>query len=88
MAGRFATSSISSPYRVMLACEVNALGMNSNEPRSPAVSKLVSSRIPCVRPAGGHPAVSASQFKDEDRIFVSSAEAIIPWFAILYNKGA
>ncbi|KAF9648846.1 hypothetical protein BDM02DRAFT_3143647 [Thelephora ganbajun] len=50
MADRFATSSVSSPYRAMLACDVN--------------------------------------LEDEDRMFVSSARAIIPRFVILYTKGA
>ena len=43
MADRFATSSISSPYRVMLACEVNVPGRKSNASRSPVVVKSVSS---------------------------------------------
>jgi len=67
MADRFATSSVTSPYRVMLACEVNVPAANSNASKSPMVVKSL---------------------EDEDRIFVSSAEAISPRFVILYSKGA
>ena len=42
MADRFATSSISSPYRAMLACEVNVPAPDSNASRSPLVVKSVS----------------------------------------------
>lgn len=47
MADGFATSSISSPYRVMLACEVNVPATNSNASKSPMVAKSVSRWIPC-----------------------------------------
>ena len=42
MADRFATSSVSSPYRAVLACEVNIPAVNSNASRSPIVAKSVS----------------------------------------------
>ena len=42
MADRFATSSVSSPYRAMLACEVNVPAANSNASKSPMVAKSVS----------------------------------------------
>jgi len=67
MADKFATSSLSSPYRVMLGCEVSVPAVNSNAFKSPMVVK---------------------SFEDADGIFVSSAEAIIPRFVILYSKGA
>ena len=48
MADRFATSSTSSPYRAMLACEVNIPATHSNASKSPMVVKSVSAQIPCV----------------------------------------
>lgn len=49
MADSFATSSISSPYRVMLECEVNVPASNSNASKSPMVVKSVSKWTPCAR---------------------------------------
>jgi hypothetical protein len=42
MADRFATSSLSSPFRAVLACEVNIPAVNSNASKSPIVAKSVS----------------------------------------------
>jgi hypothetical protein len=42
MADRFATSSITSPYRAMLVCEVNVPATDSNASKSPMVVKSVS----------------------------------------------
>ena len=47
MADMFATSSITSPYRVMLECEVNVPAANSNASKSPMVVRSVSKLIPC-----------------------------------------
>jgi len=47
MADRFATSSLSSPYRAMLACEVNVPAVNSNASKSPMVVHSVSIWVPC-----------------------------------------
>lgn len=49
MADRFATSSLSSPYRVILACEINIPTTNSNAWKSPIVVKSVSEQIPHTR---------------------------------------
>ena len=46
MADRFATSSVSSPYRAILACEVNVPATDSNASKSPMVAKSVSIQIP------------------------------------------
>lgn len=46
MADRSATSSLSSPYRVMLGCEVNVPAVNSNAAKSPIVVKSVSKWVP------------------------------------------
>ena len=42
MADNFATSSLSSPYRMILACEVNVPAKGSNAWKSPKVVKSVS----------------------------------------------
>ena len=48
MADKFATSSASSPYRAMLACEVNVPAPDSNASKSPMVVKSVSTKVPCM----------------------------------------
>ena len=59
MADRFATSSLSSPYRVMLACEINIPTTDSNAWKSPMVVKSVSQKILQARfRTGVHPPFS------------------------------
>lgn len=60
MADRFATSSISSPYRAILACEVNVPAMDSNASRSPLVVKSVSAWVTPEVTSGSSPRWFAS----------------------------
>lgn len=60
MADRFATSSVSSPYRAILLCEVNIPTKGSNASKSPMVVKSVRGLMPGARSVtGAHPAVFA-----------------------------
>ena len=56
-ADRFATSSISSPYRAILACEVSVPATDSNASKSPMVVKSVSVLAPWERWMRTHLAV-------------------------------
>lgn len=63
MADRFATSSASSPYRAILACEVNVPATDSNASKSPMVVKSVSTQVPCIDLKRAHLDVSFSSSK-------------------------
>ncbi|KAI0955785.1 hypothetical protein AcV7_006360 [Taiwanofungus camphoratus] len=68
LADKFATSSTSSPYRVMLACTVLA-------PRRGVGHDILtnsSGEVLCVN--------------DSEKVFVNSADAIVPNYVILYTK--
>lgn len=85
LADRHAVSTTSSPYRVMLACEVNLPPPQVQPPKFSGIVQSVSHHA-CSLASGSHANVLKPQHDDESSIFVSGAEAIVPKYLILYSK--
>lgn len=85
LADRHAVSTTSSPYRVMLLCEVNLLPLRMKPPQFSAIVQSVSRRT-------YKPAVPSliqpldPQHEEGPSVYVSGAEAIVPKYLILYSK--
>jgi hypothetical protein len=81
LADRFATSCLSSPYRVMIACDVaiaSKRGLPLLSPKKPV------SPVCCMHVNE----LSSPSFQNltDKPIFVEKAKAIIPMYLILYSK--
>ena len=74
LADRFATSCTSSPYRVMIACDVSV------EPEQCSMDE-VSGVVRRKAIIADH-----AQVGEEESLFVPSADAIIPAYIIMYAK--
>jgi hypothetical protein len=85
LADRHAVSTTSSPYRVMLACEVNLLPHRAQPPKSPGILQSVSYHTRFLT-LGSHTNSLGLQYVDGQSVFVSGAEAIVPKYLILYSK--
>jgi hypothetical protein len=75
LADDFATSCTSSPYRVMIACDVVV------EPETPGTNE-VSGKTGIDR----HVLIAAIQATETESIFVPLADAILPVYVIMYTK--
>lgn len=74
LADRFATSCTSSPYRVIIACDVSV------EPEQCSMDEV----SPDMRNEGI--VANHTQVGEEESLFVPSADAIIPAYIIMYAK--
>jgi len=85
LADRHAVSTTSSPYRVMLACEVNLLSSQVKPPKLSGIVQSVSYSTHFLM-LKSCTDVTNLQHEDGPLIFVSGAEAITPKYLILYSK--
>lgn len=82
---KHAVSTMSSPYRVMLACEVNLPDPHVEIPRSSGIVKSVSHYTHVLVLKFNTNALDP-QHEQGPLVFVSGAEAIVPTYLILYSK--
>ena len=87
LADRHAVSTMSSPYRVMLACEVDLPPPQVQPPKFSGIVQSVSYWAGFLKPRS-HTNSLNLQHEEGQLIFVSGAEAIIPKYLILYTKSS
>ena len=85
LADRWAVTTTSSPYRVMLVCEVDFLPPHVKPPESSGILQSVSHCTRSLAPRS-HTDVTNLQREEGPLVFVSGAEAITPKYLILYYK--
>lgn len=87
LADRHAVSTTTSPYRVMLSCEVNLLPHRVQPPKFSGIVQSVSccAYKPSI-PGLIHP--FDLQHEEGPSVYVSGAEAIVPKYLILYSKAS
>ena len=78
-------STTSSPYRVMLVCEVSLPPPQVRPPRFSGIVQSVSRYTRSITPRS-HANAFILQNEEGPSIFVSGAEAIAPKYLILYSK--